>query len=701
MSDIGIASLINKSPQEIEKYVNMFIKSSLNLRYGIIENTDYSECMIGIIRDTYMCNLLMRYIGLMMLLSNDTFWIDLDNKITSYIANYYNNSKFKQKQIELYNHYYQKYQKNKTDYDYCRFLDKMINKSDTIKLSEIKKYISMYENRILNLLRIDPVMRIPKKYFTTIPKQFEMDSDKDKMIIPLTEENYHYLLDIIDDIDIRHQIENQYNSRSETVMNDLSKLIILRHKYANELGYESYYKYINRGKHDNSETIKELITELNKSLDENTSSEVNSVYEFIKKINKNIPYLSQSDILKYVRYSKSEIQFNLDDVIDVLFRVIETYFDLKITKSNCKSWTDDMSVYELYDNTTNDLLGRLYVDIKYNQKRIKNVSEPISIILTDRMLIGDSNKQFTVAEVALLGNYNQQIDFDNIKKIFREMGYALTGLCYNSRVGLLNNDEEFSNFMPHLMEYILWDKDTITLLINSAKKYNKNIDHSFFDQIQNYRFIDISYNLKLRCVSSKFDHLIHNSPSLIKLYSTSEREHKSAKPEIIKTYMMIYKEAFGCVENYHITDIKYIDPSTIVQIANGSQGVLYSNLMNEIFSYGSYWIIKNKKDKDFRKIVLSNSIENYRDLVRKYISKLDDNSFHLYMKNVINHYPSDHKENKEHNKPVFNDSFDDDFFINNTINIDQNNIVVKNKSPKKIINIENDDKEEIIEIIRK
>src|SRR5271155_5258253 len=104
MTDIGINGLTLKSIAEINDLVEMFIKSSLNVRDKIIRGDDPNMCMLTLIRDTYTCNLLLRYVGLMMLVKNDHQWISIDNKLTEYIQDYHNNPKFKNKLIDLNEH---------------------------------------------------------------------------------------------------------------------------------------------------------------------------------------------------------------------------------------------------------------------------------------------------------------------------------------------------------------------------------------------------------------------------------------------------------------------------------------------------------------------------------------------------------------------------------------------------------------------
>ena len=111
MSDIGIKGLVTKSVAEVDKFVSTFIKSSLNIREGITKGEDPEICMLSLIRDTYMCNLVLRYVGMMTIISSDPIWNAIDNRLMEYINDYYNNKRFKIKLNELYEYYLKTYKK--------------------------------------------------------------------------------------------------------------------------------------------------------------------------------------------------------------------------------------------------------------------------------------------------------------------------------------------------------------------------------------------------------------------------------------------------------------------------------------------------------------------------------------------------------------------------------------------------------------
>lgn len=652
MSDIGIKGLVTKSVDEVENLVKLFIKSSLNIRDGITRGNDPEICMLSLIRDTYMCNLILRYVGLMTLVCIDPKWSTIDNKMIEYIHEYYMNEKFKNKLIELYEHFLCIFEKTKKNYDYCRFLDKMISRCEVSKNGiELKKIIRMFENKIFNMININPIVKINKRHFKIIPPQFELHADK--VIVHLTQANYYELLDMIDDPNVLCQIENQHMARTNNILGDFSKLIMARQILAEETHHTTFFKYINKGKSDNSETIKDFLNELNDKLDSKIKIDVAKIYQNYLIDNRDIKdvktsRMSRGSITKYIRAKKNKTQFDPAYVIQIIFGVLKKYFNIVIEKIDEKGWRNDVVVYSVCDSINNKrVLGRLFMDIMFDEN--KHVSDPISIRLSDKMQINSTDR--SLAEVALVANYfpykhnkaksdnkhseskiidlKPGITYNEVVLLFREFGYIISNMCYESRVGLINYDDEFANYIPSLMECIAWDRETI-------KSIAKNMDISIVDHIEMDREIDLCYNIKMKCANAKFDHLIHNSEPLLKIITKALDIKGDANNEILETYKNVFMEVMEPVANVIDINIDKIDPTVIIQEINSSQGVLYSNLLNEIFAYATYWIIKNKDIiKEFRKTVLDNGVDNYRELIRLFLKNSETNCFSLYVTNVI------------------------------------------------------------------
>jgi hypothetical protein len=159
-------------------------------------------------------------------------------------------------------------------------------------------------------------------------------------------------------------------------------------------------------------------------------------------------------------------------------------------------------------------------------------------------------------------------------------------------------------------------------------------------------------SLKQKCISAKFDHLLHNSDEVIQLLvnivdnksndsKTDEDVFIVVRNTIIELYQTIYHESFAGVAD--ILDMPEditmasIDPLTLVLEINGSQALLYSNLMNEIFAYACFHILKNqlKTSDEFRSIILEDGVTPFRDLISEFMNVPNLNSFNLYLTDLV------------------------------------------------------------------
>ena len=110
---------------------------------------------------------------------------------------------------------------------------------------------------------------------------------------------------------------------------------------------------------------------------------------------------------------------------------------------------------------------------------------------------------------------------------------------------------------------------------------------------------------------------------------------------IIELYQTIYRESFDCVKDImdvsDSVELESIDPLTVVQEINGSQGLLYSSLMNEIFAYASYYIIKSgmKNGDEFRRVVLEDGVTPFKDLISDFMRIDGLNSFNLFVTQLL------------------------------------------------------------------
>lgn len=688
MPGIGVKNLMMNGIEYSANFISQFIASSTNIKNSIKEFDE--ECMVGdasrnvivaLIRDTYVCNLLLGYVAVMKLISDDDRFDELDAKLLAYVDEFYRDDDFKVALCNIYSVYREAYENSLNDLveidnspatgssssellEFTRFLERMIDRLQiTGKRASIMTYTKMLENKIYNLMNVTPSIAVDIRYIKGI-ENLEIISQKTKKNggivaeIPLTFDNYMRLMYGISDNQIRHQIESSYNARTTIAMKDFADLIVYRKLFANEMGYGSYFQYVCRDKKDSSEVIKKLIMSLNLKLNDNTRSELSQIHEYQNR------FISQpwqrtmvtpGDTQRYRKIHSPEGVYDKYVVMYHLFQAVKRYFGISVRKfvdpnaDSSTEWAGQAGLsdfapfksFELYiEGNDERVLGRLYLDLEKSQT--KKIIDPIAIKVSDRMLISDD--MYSLPEVVLIANYDHSIDYAQAVQLFREFGYVLQELCYHSRVGCVNRDPEFSTFVPLIFEHIAWDSE----IVNAICRNKDEAEHIIMT-----RHFDLCTSLKHKCVASKFDHMIHNSDEVVDILINIANDEKDgndvdrSKTEnvvdqsagvIIDLYNAVYRESFeSCHTVVDVATRTPIDPLVIVQEINGNQGLVYSTIMNEIFSYASYYILKNgiRSPREFRTMVLEDGITPIRDSISDFMN-CGVNSFQLYTNQLLN-----------------------------------------------------------------
>jgi hypothetical protein len=82
-------------------------------------------------------------------------------------------------------------------------------------------------------------------------------------------------------------------------------------------------------------------------------------------------------------------------------------------------------------------------------------------------------------------------------------------------------------------------------------------------------------------------------------------------------------------------EINAIPPHIVVQMINGSEGILYGNILSEILSYTVFYAIKNGGGIKFKESVLQPTTRSFRELLNSFISTIDTDTYDLYLSEII------------------------------------------------------------------
>lgn len=647
--------IFNYTGQELKSIINKAIQYCKSL-INNIKPLSNEEKISKFYDHIYIINYYYAMSGIMQLVSTDDIWNDIDIILETYINSFYKNKNIK---IIIQNLVINNFEDK-------MFIDKLIKKFNECESStsnKIKNNIKKLIVIIKNILENHKVLEITKEIQQYIP-------ENNSSYINLNRSSYIYLQKRIKDYNIRNQIETEYFEKSENCLNYLSQIIILRSQFSVLHSCPNYFEYLFIQNNAETQDIKYLINDLNNKITIKTQKEI---LRFKKELLKDGEKrnIQSSDIIYYHEKLKCNNKFILKNVLQIIFNIIQENFGLIFKKINNQDnlWHQSIVTYEVYEKT--QFIGLLYIDLL--NRLGKSIDTPICVVLTHKYVHKFCNLN-NPSQIVLLGNYK---DFDSkilgyteIILLFKEFGNIIQHLLYTNTSGLYHNDPEFNNMMPFIMEQFAWERTTIeNLCISNGNNINIKI---LIDNIIFMRLLDLTLTIKIKCVNALFDHIIHSSSEIVNLLIEN-----NSSAILLNLYKKIYADIMLSINVNFNTNINGIHPNVIIQEINGTEGLLFSNIICEIISFSIYHIIKHNKNHTFVNDVLKNNTEILKTAIYKFIRQIK-NSYMLYIQELIGYSDIDTekciKENEKinvalsENTNYFNDDESDE---ENIIHIDR------------------------------
>ena len=243
------------------------------------------------------------------------------------------------------------------------------------------------------------------------------------------------------------------------------------------------------------------------------------------------------------------------------------------------------------------------------------------------------------------------MDYNNVVLMFKEFGHIIRNLTYKSNFGLLNYDNLYDNFLPYVMEYIAWDKNTIRKIVGNSDEI---IDHILFS-----RNIDLCNSISQKCIHALLDFTIHSSNDFINTINKSLKNNTNNNQIFINLCKKIIENKTKKYSHILNTDYYISSPYFFTQMINGSEGTLYSKISNEIFAYAIYKYIINNTDNNFKTKVLQPVSTQFNILLLNYISEINVDAYNLYLNDIIG-IDNTNKDNIECDVMTDNTNFFDD-----------------------------------------
>ena len=426
--------IFNKGKISINKTIELVLKYCDNMKQDVINNTNIKNIQSSLFEYLYVFNYLYKSIGLLVLTNPSTEINTIDLLLKKYNDKFFENKNIYEKLIIL---------SSKTNNEYSNILNKIIKEFEQ-KNDENKEIMVIEINKLCNLIKKE----LEKNYQLPVNEQMKKYlPDKEKSKINLTRQNYNFLQRTVKDPELRNLIEQLYFKKSDSSMIMFTKLVLLRHKYANLSGYKTYYELIKKKSQASSDDVKILINDLISKLEERSRKEIERIHRELNKDNYdnkvNLP-----DIIYYYEKLKTKNLFIPNNVLKVIIEIFHEYFNIVIEQQDEKLFHNNVSTYVVKNNSV--IMGYLYLDL--SKRKNKSIVSPTSIHLCQQYVGLNNNIYHT--KVFIISGYESLtekcITYSDIVSLFREFGYAIQLMAYNTNKGII-----FKNDFDMMLSQIL------------------------------------------------------------------------------------------------------------------------------------------------------------------------------------------------------------------------------------------------------
>lgn len=418
-----------------------------------------------------------------------------------------------------------------------------------------------------------------------------------------TMNNYLYLMCNENNRTKRDKIYTEYTKNvnvNDKIMKLFIDIIIERNNYAVSKNHNVYFELVKPLSKKESDAIKFMLNDLINRIDIISRNELINIKSQMNE------KLQQHDIINHCSNQKKKI-FEIETVMKLLIKYTNKYFGLIIKETEQTLWNKNIIVYEIF-NKNNISFGFIYFDLMKN--KTKKINNPLCIHLSQRYMDLKHIEHYT--KIAIIAGFTKnQINENDVLNLFKEFGIALQLMINNiNDSGILIDNYELSILMSHIFEYIAINEFNIT-------------KHC------------LAHTIKIKCINSLFDHIIHNSKSF------TDNLKQNTNKKNIETIKLLYKNVFSNVmnsqKNIINTDINWIEPD-LIQKELTTPGLLYSNILIDILSYGIYYLLKIKGKEvsnEFIQLIMETKPDKIRKGLNNLISKYNIESYTIFIEHMM------------------------------------------------------------------
>lgn len=408
---------------------------------------------------------------------------------------------------------------------------------------EIKKELSRlqtrFEENLLDATHAWTKHVTDKKSLNGLPesalaqaKQKSLNEHKQGWIFTLDFPSYMPVMQYADDVALRKEMYTAYITRASDLGPNagqwdnselINKILALRHRQAQLLGYESYahYSLVRKMANDINEVL-DFLNDLASRSKKMAKQELKALQEFAKS-EFGLSKLQAWDMAYYAekfrqhKYALSQEElrpyFPAPQVIDGLFTIVTRLYGIDVKeREHVETWHEDVRFFDIFDNT-GSLRGGFYLDL-YTRTGKRGGAWMDECIVRKRSA---SDVQIPIAYITCnftppIGNDPALLTHDEVITLFHEFGHGLhhmlTLVDYPSVSGINGVPWDAVELPSQFMENWCWEREALDL-IGRHHQTGKLISDDIFEKMIAARNFQTGMQMVRQLEFSLFDFRLH------------------------------------------------------------------------------------------------------------------------------------------------------------------------------------------------
>ncbi|WP_420551468.1 M3 family metallopeptidase [Tenacibaculum aiptasiae] len=338
----------------------------------------------------------------------------------------------------------------------------------------------------MHLLNEEDVKGLPESA-KEAAKELAKSKEKEGWLITLDYPSYIPFMTYADNRELRKKLaiamgkkgfqKNNFNNE-EIVL----KIVTLRHKRANLLGYKTHAHFVLEERMAESpEKVLNFLNELLEKAKPAAKKEFENLENYAKKLD-NIDQLQKWDSAYYSEKLKKELfsldqellkpYFKLENVIDGVFEISSKLFDLQFEEiDSIDKYHEDVKTYAVSDSKGN-FISHLYAD--FHPRPGKRNGAWMTSYKSQQIKKGVNERP----QVSIVCNFTKPTEtkpslltFNEVTTLFHEFGHALHGMLANTIYNSLSGTSvswDFVELPSQVLENWCYEKEALELF---AKHY--------------------------------------------------------------------------------------------------------------------------------------------------------------------------------------------------------------------------------------